>query len=459
MMNQASEPAKKIALPLEKSSTAPPTISVSGPPGMLTGRRGVPLSVPLPFLLTSVCAAGLFGVLLPWIVPEAMQASGFPHVLTLVHLTTLGWLTMAIMGASLQLTPVIVVAPLHATRFIKWHYPIFVSGVVLLLSGFWWMRAWLMIAGGTLVVLAVIHYVVILAVTLARATTRPLTVRYLAASLLYLCVVVGLGLTVALNLQFNFLTLDFNALLLTHLTLGIVGWLTCTLIGVSYTLVRLFALVHGHNDRIGARVFILLNVGIVGLALGFIFYWLPLIIVSGGALIVATWLFAYDYVQMLRMRRRKVLDVTQYHSMAAVVYLALLIPSGLLATLFDWQQPSVLTALALAALVGWLGQSILGYLYKIVPFLIWHTRYGPVVGLQKVPLMREMVHERWAWTGWWLINAGLPLVILYGLLTWTFPLQIASGLLGCGLVLAAVNVIAIVRHLDRRYTPSLHKAE
>jgi len=41
-MNQASEPAKKIALPLEKSSTAPPTISVSGAPGMLTGRRGAP---------------------------------------------------------------------------------------------------------------------------------------------------------------------------------------------------------------------------------------------------------------------------------------------------------------------------------------------------------------------------------------------------------------------------------
>ena len=81
-----------------------PPIVTSGMPGMMAGRRGVPLSVPLPFLLTGVSAAALFGLLLPAIVPEAMLAPDFPHVLALVHLATLGWLTMIVMGASLQLT-------------------------------------------------------------------------------------------------------------------------------------------------------------------------------------------------------------------------------------------------------------------------------------------------------------------------------------------------------------------
>jgi hypothetical protein len=55
-------------------------------------------------------------------------------------------------------------------------------------------------------------------------------------------------------------------LLLAHITLGVVGWLTCTLMGVSYTLARMFALVHDHSDALGQRIFLLLNGAIIGLA-------------------------------------------------------------------------------------------------------------------------------------------------------------------------------------------------
>ena len=74
----------------------------AGVAGLMGGRQGVPLSVPLPFLLTGMLAAALFSVLLPWNIAEAWLAPGFPHVLALVHLVTLGWLTMTIMGASLM---------------------------------------------------------------------------------------------------------------------------------------------------------------------------------------------------------------------------------------------------------------------------------------------------------------------------------------------------------------------
>ena len=83
------------------SVSAPPggktTISTSGTLGGMAGCRGLPLAAPLPFLLTGAGAAALFGLLLPWVMPEAMQSPDFPHVLALVHLATLGWLTMTIM--------------------------------------------------------------------------------------------------------------------------------------------------------------------------------------------------------------------------------------------------------------------------------------------------------------------------------------------------------------------------
>lgn len=427
-----------------------PPISTSGMPGTMTGSRGVPLAVPLPFLLTGACAAVLFGILLPWVAPEAIQAPDFPHVLALVHIATLAWLTMTIMGASLQLIPVIIVAPLRAERFIHWQYPTYTSGLILLLSGFWWMQPWLMAIGGTIIVIAVAHYVVVLSITLAHGSARSLTVRFLVASLVYLCIVVSLGLTAAFDFQFNFLGTISDQLLLTHITLGIVGWLSSTLIGVSYTLVRMFALAHGHEDRPGRLIFLLLNAGIIGLALGFIFSWLPFILLGGGALVASTWFFAYDYWRMLHARRRKLLDVTQYHGIAAVVYFSLIIPLGFAASVFGWRQSTVLVALGLATLVGWLGQSIIGYLYKIVPFLIWHARYGPLVGHQKVPLMRELVHERWAWISWWLLNISLPGAIFSALFMWTVSLQITGGLLGTALMLTAINVVGVVRHLDKR---------
>lgn len=423
------------------------TPRASMPGGGLAGRRGVPLSVPLPFLLTGACAAALFGLLAPWILPQALLAPGFPHVLTLVHLVTLGWLTMTMMGASLQLAPVIVVAPLRATVLLRWQYPVFVGGVLGLLCGFWWWQTWLLVVGGTLIVLAVAHYVVIVAVTFARASTRPLSVIYLSTSLFYLCLVVSLGLTLAWSFVTGFLNAPLERLLLLHVTLGIVGWLSCTLVGVSYTLGRLFLLAHTHDDRWGQRIWFILNGSILLLAVGELCNW-PLLTRGGGALLIlAACLFALDFWSLVCARQRKKLEVTQYHSLIATGYFVLVIVSGVTFLLLGWGTPAVFTALALAALVGWLGQSTVGYLYKIVPFLVWSERYGPLVGKQPVPLMRDLVHERWSWASWWLLNLSLPVMVGAALAQQVLILRIAGAGLAFGLLLVALNLLLVVRHL------------
>ena len=166
--------------------TSAPPVAVQGMGGLARG--GVPLWLPLPFLVTGILGSALFGLLLPWVAPQAILAPGFPHVLTLVHTATLGWLTMTIMGASLQLAPVILTSPLRADRLARWHYPIYILGVALMLSGFWFWLLPLLIIGGSLVALAVAHYAVIMGATLIHAhrhaEARPLTARYLAASLI-----------------------------------------------------------------------------------------------------------------------------------------------------------------------------------------------------------------------------------------------------------------------------------
>lgn len=428
-----------------QTSQASPAIGLTG--GGLTGRRGVPLAVPLPFLLTGAVAAAVFGLLAPWVLPLALLAPNFPHVLALVHTVTLGWLTMTIMGASLQLTPVIVVAPLRATTLLRWQYPVFLCGVVCLIAGFWWWQTWLLAIGGTVIVLAVAHYVVVLGITLAHATTRPLTVSFLGASLIYLCLVVSLGLTAAWNFVTDFLGAGLEQVLLVHITLGVVGWLSCMLVGVSYTLGRLFLLAHTHDDRWGKYVFLFLNSGIVLLASGVLLGWTPLVWVGGILLISAAGVFTGDSWRLLKARQRKRLEVTQYHSLTAMGYFLLIMVVGIVMLLVGWGTPAAWTALGLAALVGWLGQSTIGYLYKIVPFLVWSERYGPLVGTRLVPLMREMVHERWAWASWWLMNLSLPAMIGAALWQQVLALQIASGVLALSLLLVAANILLVIWHL------------
>ncbi|HUY77396.1 MAG TPA: hypothetical protein VMV29_11540 [Ktedonobacterales bacterium] len=437
-------PGGRIAIP-----GAQTPIVTSGLAGLARG--GTPLWLPLPFLLTGALGAAAFGLLLPFVAPQALLAPDFPRVLAVVHIATLGWLTMTIMGASLQLAPVILVSPLRAARFSRAQYPIYVVGVALLITGFWMSQTLLLIFGGALVVLAVAHYAVIMGATLARGATHPLSARYLAAAVGYLCVVVSLGFTAALNFHYGFLGEAVDRLLLAHITVGVVGWLTCTLMGVSYTLVRMFALVHTHADDLGRRIFLLLNVGVIGLALGFALGWAPLQALAGLSLIVAVWLFAYDYARMLHARKRKPLDVTQRHALVAVGYLAVVAPAGVAAALFGAREP-VVVALGLAALVGWLGQSMIGYLYKIVPFLVWQSRYGPLVGRQRVPLMRDLIHQRVALVSFWLINGALPVALVCALCDWSAPLQVATAFLGVGLLSATANVLGALA--PRRPAPA-----
>lgn len=451
-----AEPRKPdtTALPSATIPIARAGRSPTGPVGGLAvsaaARQGLPAWMPLRFLLTGVGAAAVFGLLLPWLLPEALSAPQAPHILALVHLATLGWLTMVVLGALQQLLPVILVTPLRGSLPARLAYPVYAAGVLLLISGFALNRPPLLAVGGSLVVLAVLALVGVLGVTMRHATTHPLSLRYLVAALGYLVVVVALGLTLALNLQFGFLGAALTHLLLAHVLLGVVGWLTTMLMGVSYTLARLFALAHRHDDCWGRIVFVLLNVGVMGLALGFTMSWpVAVLALPGACLVAAVWLYAADFVRLLRGRLRKALEPTQYCAAAGAAYLVVLVPGGLVVALVGWGDTRLVTALGLAALVGWLGQNTLGYLYKIVPFLVWQDRFGARVGRERVPLMRDLVRASWAWASFWTLNGALVGVILALLLGWEGVAQVCCVPLGLALVLAAVNVGAVPLRAQR----------
>ncbi|MGH2343851.1 MAG: hypothetical protein ACRDG4_01400, partial [Chloroflexota bacterium] len=428
------------------SSAAATPRTVSPAPARGAAARARASVVPLWYLYTAAAALVLFGTALIALAPDARATTLTPHVLAVIHLATLGVLTTAIMGALWQLLPVILVVPAPAAWISRAHYPLWLVGVALLVAGFWSNQWPALAAGGSLVTLGAIAFAAVMLRTIVRAPRRPLSAYFIAAGLLYLVVVVLGGLTLAIDLQTSFLGDRLLRVLPAHLLLGFAGWGIGTVIGVSYKLAPMFALAHVAGERLGWWCFGLLQSGILVLALALTAGWPQAVgLAAGIAILLALVLYAIDTVRILRSRNKKVLEPTQWHALAGIGYLLACCAIALYDGLGDagwWLDGRTATGLGLLFLLGFIAQTIMGYLYKVVPFLVWNRRYAPLVGRQKVPVMRDLIRERTARLTFPLYNAGLICLLVA---IWWSPdlIRPAAAIVAAATWLFAANLLAV----------------
>lgn len=407
-----------------------------------------PLAIPLRYVLAGQVGAVLFGVGSLFILPDILNDAQGPQVLALVHVVTLGWITMTMMGVLYQLVPVILVTKLRFFWLSHSQYALYLTGAVLMIGAFWANALAVLAVGGSLVVLAAILFVIHMALTIAQSERRPITAAYLMAALTYLLAVVGCGLTAALNFLWGFLGVEGDRFLLMHLVIGLIGWVTLTIIGVSYKLVAMFALVHGHSERLGWWLFGVLNAGLIGLAVALALPvpgWVAAL--PAGLLGIGLLSFAADYARMLSARRKRRLDEAQAFTVAGAGWLTVgVVLAGALSighSAYPFAGPWL--ALGYIIAIGWIGQTVSGYLHKIVPFLVWNGRYGSRVGREKVPLMRDMLNLPLARASCYTLNGGiLAEAIALGAAN---PLAVAMGAVpvAAGLIGVAVNLTYVLR--------------
>lgn len=409
-------------------------------------------SAPLWYLYSAVVALVLFCTGLIALAPEAVDSTLTPHVLALLHLATLGVLTTAIMGALWQLLPVILVVPAPPAWMTRAHYPLWLAGVAVLVAGFWsgWWPA--LAAGGSLVVLGAVLFAAAMLRTIAVAPRRPLAAYFVAAGLVYLVLVVLGGLMLAVDLQTGFLGDRLLRVLPAHLLLGFAGWGVGTVMGVSYKLAPMFALAHVRDERPGWLCFGLLNGGLVALALGLLGGWPPAVgLVPATLIVLAVLVFTADTVRILRSRHKKTLEPTQWHALTGLGFLLVCGAATVRAATGApgwWFDGRTATALGLLFLLGFVAQTIMGYLYKIVPFLVWNRRYAPLVGRQRVPLMRDLIRERAAWLTFWLYNAGL--ICLLAAVLWERTLiGAAATMVALATWIFGANLLAVLYPIRR----------
>jgi hypothetical protein len=372
-------------------------------------------------------------------------------VLGLTHTLTLGWLTMTIFGAMCQLSPVLWETSLYSPRAASWAFALFAGGVAGFVGTLW--------SGSTLywipacaLVTAVLLYLYVFAGTMLTAQRLDWTGEHLALSVGYLALLVTLGFLLALDRHRGVIFQDPDGALIAHVHLALVGWVSLTIVGVSYRLVSMFALSHVESKTPGRLTLWLVNAGLLGLAVDALFFrrrLMPL-----WACLMAAGYLSYA-AQM-----RKIFDARHRKIDPALAFTLLALCGGLVwvglgvCLAFGWLPDTQEARLAyvFAALVGWATPFILGQIHKIVPFLVWLHVYSPRNWKPpvKVPKIQDLSSERLAWGELCLLAPAIVLGVAGFLLESSAALRGAGALLLSSATCYLINTGLTLAHLVRR---------
>ena len=356
--------------------------------------RSPDLSLPLRYMVAALASFVLFATAVPILAPDFLRTYDDPHVFSLVHLAVLGWITMIMMGALYQLFPVALQAEIRSVRLGKWNFWLYAGGVAGFVPSFylWWTPG--IAIFGALAVGGVIHFVANMLRSYPSVKVWNAMAFYVLCALGWLTLTVLVGFVYALDEVFNWFDIS-PTMLAAHAHLGLAGWFSLTLMGVSYKLMAMFSLAHGHSETAARRNLVLWNLGLAGLALSLVFApHTAAVPVFAAVLDVSATIFVMDMLLLLRKRRRKGVSLEQWHTFISFGSFLLATDMGVVLATGHLLTPTWVVAYGYVALIGWFGFSIVGKYYKIIPFLLWVHRYSKRVGSQRVPLLKDMLDER-----------------------------------------------------------------
>ena len=406
---------------------------------------GASLLLPAQHFAAAVAFLALGAAGLVWIAPELARGLYLsPRVAGVTHLFTLGWLTTTIFGALYQLLPVALGAPVYSERLGHASWCAFVPGVAVFAAGVAAGSVPLHHVGITLVVTGVLLLLVNVACTLPRAQRRDVTWAAVAIAITFLASTLVLGVALLHNLHTGFLAEQRVRVLAIHLHVALVGWALIMMVGMSHRLLPMFLLAHGADTSGTRRALVFLTLGVTVLAAGLArehpaCAWVGLVLLEAG--IVCFLLQAH---QFFRARIRPALDVGLRFVAVALGFLAVGAALGPAVLAWDGaRHPRLAVAYVLVGLLGGVLLHVVGYFYKIVPFLAWISRYRGRVGREPVPTVADLYSARAATVQLGTMTAGVA-GLAAGVAVGNLWIVRAAALLFCAGVVIFVTQIARV---------------
>lgn len=339
--------------------------------------------------------------------------SGFhfqPKILAFTHIATLGWITMIIFGALFQLIPVVLEVKLFSEKLAEIQFWIFTAGIIGLVYSFLnFGDREIIIISAVLLNLSMFIFAFNAAATMTKVKKWNITGYYLAAAVFHLVVTAIAGLLLAINLAYPYIKTSHLNYLNLHVHIAFVGWVTMVIIGVSFKLIPMFTLSHGYSLKFGKWAFWIINISLLGLSTVMHYKNTTLLFYIFSFLIaVGIYVFLFQIYEIFKKRIRKKFDIGIKFSATAYLMLGLTTLLGCFITVVDYENITNLTLIyGYMIIFGYVSLLIVGQMYKIVPFLVWYHKYSSKVGLEKVPMLKDMFNEKYAHIEYYLMLAAV----------------------------------------------------
>ncbi len=404
-------------------------------------------ALPLVYLLTAASAFVLASLGIVVIAPALAGHYYQPRVLALTHTVTLGWITLAILGATYQLLPLVLGRPLASERVARWQLVLLAGGIFGMVSHFW-IGQWSGLAwAGGLVAVGVAMHVANVVATLRGLARWAFTARLVAGALVGLSATTAFGLALGIDKLLHVLGGDAFGNLHAHVHLGLLGWVLPTILGVAARVYPMFLSAREPGGWPGTLQIGGLALGapsvVAGLATGTRAL-VALGAVAVGAAIAGHLVWMWTIV---RASRRGTLDWPLTFALTGTAFLVPATVMGV-ALALDWLAgPRLALVYAVLALGGWVSLTIVGMMLKIVPFLVWFRTYGPMLGRASVPTLANISSPATERLAYALLVPGVVLLAIGVGLGEVTVIRFAGALMFAGALGFAAAIARVVLHL------------
>jgi hypothetical protein len=305
--------------------------------------------------------------------------------------------------------------------------------------------------GGILIVLAIIAYLVNLAVSMSNSKHENVHAFFVFTAALWLLATTGLGLALVFNFTYPLMSKNSLDYLPMHAHFGIVGWFLLLVTGVGSRLIPMFLISKYENNRQLWWIYGLINGGLLSFLFIFLYSgikWLevfPLLAVTASIL-----LFGHFCYKSHQQRIRKKIDEQMKLSLLSVLMMLLpivfLIIIIVLLVISTRENVSLIISYGFIIFFGWLTAIIMGMTFKTLPFIVWNKVYHQLAGKGKTPNPKDLFsHGIFKWmsvayiVGFILFAGGI-------LFHYSIVLQLSSALLIVASVLYNWNVLKLLLH-------------
>ncbi len=366
-----------------------------------------------------------------------------PAIWSSAHLLILGWALMIAMGAMYQLVPVAFLTKIWNETFGFIQFGVTAAGIVSFAAMLYWAPQKALIPG-ILTFLGILMFLFQMVMTLRKQARSTVLTLLVGTALLCLFLTILLGISLILSWKTGFAGAYYQSIFKTHLLMGLTGWFTLLIFGFSYKMVPMFSLSHGFPMVQARYVYGFYLSGLIVTALSF-FTGNSLLAKSGFFLLLAGFsIFSWHISLIIKKRLKRKLDKPFSFALSAIAFGNLI---HLAAFILIWTKDfsAVIGPLIYSYLLLWIVLSILGYLYKIVPFLWWTHKYSKEMGKKAVPALKDMMNEKLAVPLFLAFIFFVLMVFLALVFKITILFNIAQLILSMVFIVMTISILAVIK--------------